>query len=230
MPAIRYTRIISLSHAIHEHIPRWPGDPPARFEQAASLAEDGYNLRQFTLGEHSATHLNAPACFFPGGADVSAITPAQLVLPAVVFDRAREARLDPCDALPLSAVLAWEQQHGAVAPGSLCLLRSGWGSRWDDPPAFLPADLRTPGFSLEAARFLVEERAAGGLGTDAPGLEPGSDADFQVNRLYLAAGRLALECLANLEQLPARGAVVCALPLPLRGGTGSPAGVIAFLP
>jgi kynurenine formamidase len=87
-----------------------------------------------------------------------------------------------------------------------------------------------PGFSLAAARFLIEERSAAGLGSDTPGLEPGSDSSFSVNRLVLSAGKLALECLAHLDQLPSLGATVCAFPLPLQGGSGSPASVIAFIP
>ncbi len=40
----------------------------------------------------------------------------------------------------------------------------------------------------------------------------------------------ALENLANLEQLPAAGAVLMTLPMKLRGGSGGPARVVAFVP
>lgn len=230
MPSITYSRIVSLTHPLHSQIPRWPNDPAVGFEDAASLAVEGYWLRKFEMGEHSGTHLNAPRSFFASGADVASFGAQQLVLPAVVFERSAEARLDPLDALPLSAVLAWEEEHGALQPGCLALLRTGWDSRWAEPAAFLPADMRFPGFSSEAARYLVCARGAAGLGSDTPGLEPGNDTDFSVNRMILAAGGLALECLAHLDELPALGATVCALPLPLCGGSGSPLSVIAFIP
>ena len=38
-----------------------------------------------------------------------------------------------------------------------------------------------------------------------------------------------LECLANLEQLPARGFRVTVLPLKLEGGTGGPCRVVAVI-
>lgn len=229
MPTIAYTQIISLTHPLHSAIPRWPNDPAVCFENATSLETDGYWLRKFEMGEHSGTHMNAPRSFFANGADVTSFAPAQLVLPAVIFDRCAEVRRAPQDALPLSAVLVWEQIHGRVPPGSLALLRTGWDKLWNEPASFLPADRRFPGFSTEAARFLVEERAAAGLGTDTPGLEPGSDTAFRVNRLVLASGGLALECLAHLDLLPILGATVCAIPLPLLGGSGSPVNVIAFI-
>jgi kynurenine formamidase len=41
-------------------------------------------------------------------------------------------------------------------------------------------------------------------------------------------GAYILENLANLDRLPPRGAFVVIAPLPIRGGTGAPARVIAF--
>ena len=44
------------------------------------------------------------------------------------------------------------------------------------------------------------------------------------------AGVAGLENLAGLEQLPARGATVLALPMKIAGGTGAPVRVVALLP
>ncbi len=57
---IVYSRVIHLSHVIDPKIPQWPCDPPVEFESAAQLEKDGYYLRRFSMGEHSATHVNAP--------------------------------------------------------------------------------------------------------------------------------------------------------------------------
>lgn len=63
MPCIHYSRIVDLSHVITPSIPLWPGDPAVTFEVWASQEQDGYYLRRFSLGEHSATHMNAPIRF-----------------------------------------------------------------------------------------------------------------------------------------------------------------------
>ena len=44
------------------------------------------------------------------------------------------------------------------------------------------------------------------------------------------AGRYGLQCLTNLDLLPATGAVVIAPPLKIRQGSGSPLRVVALVP
>jgi kynurenine formamidase len=40
----------------------------------------------------------------------------------------------------------------------------------------------------------------------------------------------ALENVANLDRLPAKGATLVALPMKIKGGTGGPARIIAIMP
>ncbi|TAF13341.1 MAG: cyclase family protein, partial [Nostocales cyanobacterium] len=60
---ISYSRVIHLSHIINTDIPQWPGDPNVQFTTVAQIQDSGYYLRSFTIGEHSATHINAPSSF-----------------------------------------------------------------------------------------------------------------------------------------------------------------------
>jgi len=234
MPEIRYTRVVELSHPIRPDMPRWPGDPPTRFTTLARLASDGYFLRRLSMGEHSGTHLNAPAHFLADGSGADAIPAERLVLPAALLDARAQCRLDPDYAFSPRDLLDWEAAHGPLPPGCLAILFTGWQERWDDPRAFLNPDaqgrLHFPGFSLEAARLLLEERGAAGLGSDAHGVEPGLDETFSVNRYALARGALVLENLARLDQLPPVGATLIIGRLPLAGGSGAPAAVLALLP
>lgn len=62
------------------------------------------------------------------------------------------------------------------------------------------------------------------------GAAGGFDPPFPVHNLLLGAGRLGLTQLANLERLPATGALLIVAPLRLVGGTGSPSRVYALLP
>ncbi len=56
------------------------------------------------------------------------------------------------------------------------------------------------------------------------------DPPFPVHNFLLGAGRLGLTQLANLERLPATGALIVVSPLKLVGGTGSPSRVFALVP
>jgi kynurenine formamidase len=90
--------------------------------------------------------------------------------------------------------------------------------------------LHFPGFGVAAARFLLEERAVAGVGIDTPGVDPGWEGSFAINRLVLERPRLVLENLTNLEQLPPTGATLVIGLLRLKGGSGSPVSALALVP
>jgi len=231
---LRYRRVLDLSHAIRPDIPVWPGDPRPVKTPVAALAEQGYALNQWQVGEHSGTHVGVAAHLHDGGLTVDRLPPEALIRPAVMLDVRSHTNSDPDYRLNRRDVLDWEQTFGSVPEGCLALLCTGWAERWNDPAAFLNADpqgcLHFPGFGVEAAELLIHERGVAGLGTDTHGVDPGNDATLVVNRLLLRDQRIHLECLANLEQLPPRGAVVFLGVLPLAGGSGSPARVLALVP
>lgn len=230
---ITYSRVVDLSHTIHSGIPEWPGDPVVEFQEIAKLDRDGYYMRRFSMGEHSATHMNAPIAFHPGGVSIDAYPAESLTVPAVVFNMEERCAANPEYALSGGELLEWEERFGRVPTGCLALLQTGWHRKWDDPVGYMGAgpngEPRFPGFSYEAARFLIGHRAIAGLGTDTPGLEPGRDVGFSVNRLLLEQPRIALENLTNLDLLPPTGITLVIGVLRLRGGSGSPVSVTAFV-
>ena len=231
---INYSRVVDLGHPIHPDIPRWPGDPPVTFKAAASLETEGYRLNAFSMGEHSGSHMNAPSSFHAQGSGIDSYEARALVVPAVVIDVTAQAAADPGYTLDAGAVEDWEKRWGPVPAGSLALLRSGWDRKYSSPGRFFGFDrqgnMHYPGFGPEAARLLLEQRQVAGLGVDSPGLDPSWDTGFTVNRLVLQQPRLALECLNNLGELPAVGATLVIGILRLKGGSGSPASVIALVP
>ena len=133
--------VVSLSHPVSPKMPHWPGDPRTEFEVWSERSKDGYFLRRFSMGEHSGTHLTAPASYFADGRTVDLYTPGELVRPVVVMDVREQCGRDPNYALPLREVLAWEEIHGGIQPGHVILLNTGWSERWHDAEAYLG---RTP--------------------------------------------------------------------------------------
>ncbi|MDZ8029483.1 cyclase family protein [Nostoc sp. DedSLP04] len=232
--SITYTRVIHLSHVIDIDIPQWSGDPTVEFETVAELNNDGYYLRRFSLGEHSATHINAPNSFHSSAVGIDQYPAQSLVVPAVVINVCQATAVNPDYALTVADVLAWEAEYGEISAGCVVILNTGWQKKWLDKSAFLNHDAQGiphfPGFGSDATQFLLDERQIVGVGIDTHGVDPGQDNSFAINRLVLEKPRIVLENLTNLDQLPPKGTTLAIAPLRLRGGSGSPVGVLALVP
>lgn len=205
-----------------------------QFETTASLSTEGYFLRRFSMGEHSGTHVSTPSALFDQGSGPDSIPPEALVAPAVVIDSRSSANKDPNYVLTADDLAEWEQRHSKIPPGSVALLLTGWGRYWDEPERFinLGADdlMHTPGFTSNAVSFIFDERGAAGIGIDTHGVDAGADTGLDASRAALSRGGLVLECLNNLDRLPVTGATLVIGRLPLVGGSGSPASVLALAP
>lgn len=232
---IVYTRLVELSHRISPKIPLWPGDPHVVFKAVATWAKDGYFLRKFSIGEHSATHMNAPNSFISGNKQaITSYKPGQRVIPAVVIDIRDKTANNPDYQLTRQDVLDWEAQYGQIAPGSFVILFTGWEDKWDHPKAFINqdahGDLHFPGFAGATTNWLLADREISGVGIDTHGVDPGLDTSYATNTQIAEAHKIAIECMANLDKLPPTGTTLVLGPLGLRGGSGSPLSVMALVP
>ncbi|XVQ15285.1 cyclase family protein [Spirillospora sp. CA-255316] len=189
-------------------------------------------------GEHVGTHFDAPVHWVTGrdGEDVAQVPPARLVAPAVVLDASAHVAADDDFLLEIDHVREWEKRHGPLPEGGWLLYRTGWDARAGDQETFLNADENgphTPGISAECARWLAEETPVLGLGVETVGTDAGAahgfEPPFPCHSYFLGAGKYGLTQLRNVDALPVRGAVLVATPLPIVGGSGSPARVLALV-
>ena len=232
---IGYSRVVDLSHVISPKIPLWPGDPKVVFKVVATMKKDGYYLRSFTIGEHSATHMNAPNSFVSGNTEaITSYPPDQRVVPAVVIDARAQSAANADYQLTKQDVLNWEAKHGTIAPGSFVIMFTGWQDKWNDPKAFINQDakgnLHFPGFAGATTKWLVSARQIAGVGIDTHGVDPGSDTSYATNTEMANTHKIAIECMTNLDKLPAKGATLVLAPLQLQNGSGSPMDIVAFVP
>jgi kynurenine formamidase len=234
-------RIVDLTHPFDESTVYWP-TAPSRFELkqlAYGQTPGGYFYASYALctPEHGGTHLDAPLHFAEGHPSIGNIPLERLMGPAVVIDVTAKTSADPVYRLTVDDVTAFEQAHGRIPKGALVLLRTGWSRFWPDVKAYLgddtPGDaskLRFPGYGADAARLLVEDRHVTVLGIDTASIDYGPSKDFMAHRIGAARDVVNLENLTNLDQLPATGATVIALPMKVAKGSGGPVRVIALLP
>jgi kynurenine formamidase len=228
------TRVIDLSYAINDKLVPWPGD--AKWFEAkvnATVEKNGYFTRSYWMLEHYGTHLDAPVHFPPGKMTVDEIPARKLFGPAVVLDVRVESVKDTDYRVTAAHVEEWEKRHGRIPEGAIVLLRTGWASRWPDVQRYRNQDAQArmhfPGYSVEAAKLLVERKVSG-LGCDTLSIDYGASEDFAVHRAVLGAGLYQLENLADLSEVPEAGAFLVVAPIKLEGGSGGAVRVFALLP
>ncbi|HET6899814.1 MAG TPA: cyclase family protein [Vicinamibacteria bacterium] len=240
-PDLRTARIVDLTHPFDEKTPYWPtatrGFELARVHYGRTEAGYFYSAYSFCAPEHGGTHLDAPIHFGEGRWTADQIPLERLVRPAVVIDVTAADAADPDHRLGAEEVKAWEARHGRIAEGTIVLLRTGWSARWPDRKRYLgddtPGDasrLHFPSYGTDAVKILVGERRVAALGVDTASIDAGSAKDFPVHQVVAAANVPGFENLAHLEDLPATGAWIVALPMKIANGSGGPLRAIALLP
>lgn len=229
-----FFRIVDLTHPITPESPLWPGDPPVTRHPAATIAGDGYHLNRWALGEHAGTHVGAPSHFSPNGDTIDRIAPEQLFAPLAVIDFLPNVADHYQAELGAETLLKNEEENGPIPPRALVVMHSGWSERWPEQERVFEHDrnggLIHPGFAEESVRWLIRERDICGIGTDTPGVDPGQAPAFNSGKLLAEQGLIHIENMAKLDKVPARGALVVIGALPLQGGSGSPARILALVP
>lgn len=239
-------RLVDLTHTLSADFPTIVLPPelgqsaPFRIETISRYDADGpsFYWNNFSCGEHTGTHFDAPVHWYTGRDlplnTVDTLPAADMIAPACVIDCSQEAAADADFLLGKRAILEWEERHGRIPPRNWVFLRTDWSKRQGRDYANLREDgAHTPGPDAEAVRFLVEERAIIGFGTETIGTDAGQAAHFSppypAHHFLHGTGRYGLQCLDRLDELPPTGAVILAAPLKIKGGSGSPLRVLALV-
>ena len=209
--------VVDLSHDYTDDMPLYPGLPSPTFHDFAVVERDGYAMSEYHLLNHIGTHVDAPSHQIADGATLDQIPLARLVTEAVTVDLSGRS----------PGAIGREELEpllGDLAAGDWLFLYSNNGRNWGSEDYWT-------GWSYpdaEASRGLIE-RGIVGIGFDGPSADPVDTETFELHKVWLGAGRMILENLTNLGQLPRRAQVVVA-PLKVRGANGAPARVLALIP
>jgi kynurenine formamidase len=202
-------------------------------------AGPGWAWSNFSMSEHTGTHLDAPHHWVSGrdvvNGTVDTMPTSQMVAPVCVVDCTKEVAADKGFILTREFLQSWEESHGQIPAGSWLFLRSDW-RKVADPDNYLNMQddgAHSPGPDPECVLWLIEQRDVLGFGTECVGTDAGQayamEPAFPCHYYMHGAGRLGLQCMTNLDLLPATGAVIVSAPLKIIDGSGSPLRVIAFV-
>lgn len=244
-------KVIDLTQTLSPEFPQIALPPemgqcsPFRIEEVSHYDErgPGWYWNNFTCGEHTGTHFDAPIHWISGrdlpNNSVDTIPVQHFVAPACVINCSPQTAANPDYLMTVADIEAFEDAHGRIPNGAWVLMRTDWSKRWsvgNDAEAYQNFDAsgqHTPGPSTEAVRFMVEQRGVLGFGSEAIGTDAGQGyhllPPYPCHSLMHGAGRYGLQCLTNLDQLPPTGALIFSAPLKIERGSGSPLRVLALV-
>lgn len=232
---IAYRDVVDLTHDLNDHSPNWEGTEQSPFSarQLGDIEHDGYYSRTFATQEHYGTHLDAPAHFAKGMWTVDQIPAERLVRPLVVLNICAKTAGHPDYELTVQDIADYESQHGEIPSGAVVATYTGWEDRWNEPKSFRNAGAdgvpHFPGYSLEAATFLVKTRNVVGLGIDTMSIDPGASKTYPVHQFTAKESVYQLENVAKLGLVPPAGATIIVAPIKLENGSGGPARLLVLV-
>ena len=235
-------RWVDLTHDLSDEALFWPTAEPFQLDTVfAGYAEGGYYYEAFSFraDEHGGTHLDAPIHFAEAGWRSHEIPLESLTGPAAVVDVSESAMVDRDYQVTMEDIENWEARHGTSVDGHILLLRTGYHEFWPDAEAYMGtalrgeegvAELSFPGIHPATAEWLAGHRDVKAVGLDTPSLDYGRSTLFRTHRILFEQNIPGFENVANLNALPEAGAYVVALPTRIRGGSGGPLRIAAWLP
>jgi len=230
-----------------------PAGKKVRPEPPTINLETGYPVNGFyartiyQMSEGHGTHVEASSHGYgERGKNIDDYPLSRYIAPAVIINIVERTELNPDCEVTVDDVTAWEERNGPIPEGAAVILYSGRGRYWGNNNAYFGTDENGhhhyPGFRVDAAVFLVEERGISMLGTDLPVVEGPALrarshslrplATVPVRDIVQAPPNdvIIIEYLANVHLLPESGALLIAAPINFVAGAQGTARILAVLP
>jgi kynurenine formamidase len=233
--SLKNAKYVDLTHTINPSIPVWHGFGASKFaptvdpatNQPYTYEKDGFEATHYDLStDQLGTQLDPPAHWSPYFPAIDELPATYTIRPLVVIPIQDQAAKDPGYQMTVDDIQAWEQRNGEIPEGAVVFIRSDWSKEWPNPE--LVARKEFPGVTLAALKFLHLERKILFHGHEA--LDTDTTPTLEGEAWLLRNGYTQAEGVANLDQVPEKGALV-AIGFPkLQGGTGGYARFIAICP
>jgi kynurenine formamidase len=228
-------KFVDLTHSFGPDTPVWSGFGQAKMTPAAdpkthepyTIPKDGFRTTFYEMVGQYGTHVDPPAHFAENGITMDKIPLKQMILPLVVLDDTPYLAKEPNHAFSVADLMAWEKTHGRVPKGAFAALRTDMSKDWDtNPERFKRSEF--PAWSLATVKFLIEQRGVTAIGHES--MDTDTTDKMESETYVLQQGHFQIEVMANLDQVPATGAIIVVTWPKVKDGLGFPARAFAIVP
>ena len=232
---------IDLTHEFSEETVYWPTAEPFKKSTVFRGHTDAgfyYTAYNFSAAEHGGTHIDAPIHFSENRNTVEQIPIEQLIGPGLVIRITEKVKENRDYQFSVKDILDWEKKHGLIAKNSILLIDTGSSKFWPNRKEYMGTDergqeavkkLKFPGIHPDAAKFLTTKREIKAVGLDTPSIDFGGSKLFETHQILFEKNIPGFENIANLDKLPTKGFTIFALPMKIKGGSGAPLRIVAFI-
>ena len=180
------------------------------------------------------THIDSPAHWFANGRSISDIPIEELACPGAVIDVIAKCNANHDYRLTVEDINEFESKHGKIPKGALVCMKTGWDSKFTNHNAYMGLSegnpgFHFPGFSVEAAKFLLEERSANSIGIDTASLDYGMAGEFDVHQYWLGQDHWQIENMLLKDVPSGLGMTFVCLPIKIKDAPESETRVMAIL-
>ncbi len=229
-------RIVDLGLQLTEGLKTWDVKPPFTMLPCMSAAtfRFGFSTKLLILEDHCGTHVDSTYHFYDGefrtprGRTIDEFPLEKFFGDGVLIDASFKAPTEPVDRALLEA--AARDQGVYVKQGDILLVRT-WSKGWGEPMAEF---LQARAFTVDACEWVLAQGVKL-VGLDLPNLEGALSKDYgnmdspgHLLLLHPMREVLIVENLVNLNQIRAKRFEFYALPLHVKGATGSPVRAMAI--
>lgn len=234
-------KIIDLTHLSDENSPSWPAEDSSELKISSynTYENDGCLSLNISFAMGFGTHLDSPSHFFKNKKTISEIDLKHLIGQAAIIDITEKCDLNSDYELTIEDIQSFEIKYNPIKEDSIIILKTGWYRYFNNKAKYLNSNpnekcdfinvgvMHFPGYSKDAAEYLVKEKKCLGIGIDTLSPDRGSSLVFDVHQIVLGSDKFIIENL-NLEDANEGFCILICLPLKIKSLTESPVRVLAI--
>lgn len=210
--------IIDLSQSINSDIKLYPGSPNVYFLKWSKYSIDGYDSEAIFLSTHTGTHMDAPSHFIEGAESIDDIYVNRFVMKNVhllkIFKSSNQL-------ITTEDII---NSNIDIKENDSIVFSTGWEHNYNSDN-YISSN---PGLSSQAATYLSNKKI-NAVAIDSPSIDSGIESEFPVHQILLKNNIIIIENICNLAQIDKKNFRLIAIPLKLRGASGSPVRALAII-